>query len=164
MRPPDSLFHYGPPDQPGHFDAGIRNACECINASWWLRTAESCEGHVDNELWPDPMIRFVCRSRYVGYLLFLLKSASESAPHSYPAIYCGYAPDDEWSDVLTYIKGGDSLETRRGVYLALAEAANTNPPADGRWITDVEDGVRDVEVPTEVMDEMRRRWIARFVR
>jgi len=128
-KPPDRLFGWGPPEDPTFWDAGMRPICERINETGWLWTAESCEGHGDGSAWDHPMVRFVCHTTHVGHLLILLKEATNGLQCSTPVVYPGYAPDAEWSDVLTYIEGDDSQAERLQRYARLAELAHRKPPA-----------------------------------
>lgn len=137
MRPPDRIFHYGPPENTEGIEPLIRPICERINQSGWLWTVESCEGHTEDyqgSWWgfpnPDPMLRFGCRTEHVGHLILLLKRATATvAPMSVPEMYPGAAPDEEWSDLLTYIRGQDGRDQRRLVYARLAELAHSTLPS-----------------------------------
>jgi hypothetical protein len=132
QRPPERIFHYGPPDNAEVFEPRIRPICQRINESGWLWTVESCEGHEPDKRpefswgFPDPMIRFGLRTEHVGHLLLLLKRATGDV--AYADVIPGFCPDEEWSDVLTYIKGVAPLDDRRECYATLAEMANGNLP------------------------------------
>lgn len=134
VRPPDRIFHYGPPENSETFEPLIRPICERINQSGWLWTVESCEGHdgtnPPNGAWggPDPMVRFGLRTEHVGHLVLLLKRACGADYRMFPAFYAGYCPDEEWSDFLTTIPGDMPLAERRACYARLAELAHSNPP------------------------------------
>lgn len=126
VRPPDRIFHYGPPEDAEVFEPLIRPICERINQSGWLWTVESCEGHKDRRL--HPMIRFGLRTEHVGHLILLLKRACAGDYRLIPVIYPGWVPDEEWSDLLTNIEGLMSLEERRACYTRVAELAHSYPP------------------------------------
>lgn len=63
-------------------DPLLRDAVRRINASGWVITAESCQGHPDSAdpyVWAgnvQPMLRLVCREAHAPRLLFALTSAS----------------------------------------------------------------------------------------
>jgi hypothetical protein len=138
-RPPERIFHYGPPENAQAIEPLIRPICQRINESGWLWTVESCEGHEPDKRpefgwgFPDPMIRFGLRTAHVGHLLLLLKRAT--CDTAYAEVIPGFCPDETWSDALTYIRGVTPLDERRKCYEKLAEMAVANPPA-GRALFD----------------------------
>lgn len=141
MRPPDRIFHYGPPEYDSAFEPLIRPICQRINQSGWLWTIESCEGHgSDNPSngWggPRPMLRFACQTEHVGHLIVLLDRVNRQADGyqmwTIP-MYADYLSDEEWCGLLTYIDTApaselETLAERRAVYARLAELAHTHPP------------------------------------
>jgi hypothetical protein len=65
-------------------DPLIADVCRSINASGWVATAESCQGHPDAEHahpWAgntSPMLRLVCRAERAGAMLLALADGLRS--------------------------------------------------------------------------------------
>lgn len=84
-----AIFYADPDDlQPEQIDPLLWPAVTAINASGWIWTAESCQGHPDYDgreggtAWPHntkPMLRLVTRDANAGRMLHLLAVAAVAA-------------------------------------------------------------------------------------
>lgn len=128
-----------------HVDPMLRNIVRRINATGWVITGESCEGHPDDkDAWAGntrPMLRLACRlidsDRLLGVLGRVIASMNDDAVGApgnatvpflglslWPRIYPG------WFEVLVYVEPGSTFWARdRGIeafdYLAgQLEASN----------------------------------------
>jgi hypothetical protein len=137
-------YHHPELDKPWHTQAKnavvdplIRSAVQKINASGWVWTAESCQGHPDESRTPvwasnvKPMLRLICRVEHEGAMLSALMAASRSM---------AVAPDDEenltawgrpctvgleifpdergqpdWCEALVYIPAATAWDRDRGI-------------------------------------------------
>lgn len=141
MRPPDAMFQWGTPES-ARPEAGIRAACERINASGWAWTAESCHGHPPGAAaeagdalapwrFPRPMVRFVCRIEHVGHLLRILNDVQRESHGWFEVIPggCGAAVGWTWSDVNTFARvSDDDLDKGRAMYARVAELVGERRP------------------------------------
>lgn len=75
---------YELPENNPQIDSMIAPACSLINASGWVFTSESCQGHIDGTeryAWGmEPFLRLTCRAHDAGLLLDLLTQASTDLP------------------------------------------------------------------------------------
>ena len=96
-------------------DPLLRDAVMRINASGWLWTAESCQGHpdcTDSLAWAGnvkPMLRLVCRTEHLGRAMALLtRSATYVGDELLPTavgfeVWPRCLTQPEWSEVLVYM-------------------------------------------------------------
>lgn len=80
------MLFYAPPDEltPSMVDPLLWDAVQAINASGWVWTAESCQGHPDDtEGMPwsfntSPFLRLVTREENIGRMLAALAKAAQT--------------------------------------------------------------------------------------
>lgn len=120
-------------------DPLLRDAVKRINESNWVWTAESCQGHPDDELphtWAGntrPFLRLVCHRENYGEMLALLLDAMHQDPQPglYPldfenAVELYAQQRQDWRELLVYVRASTVWERNQGVQVfdRFAEAVN----------------------------------------
>jgi len=122
------VHFYGDPEDldPNLIDPLLRKAVARINLSSWVWTAESCQGHPDNDIGPvwagntSPMLRLVCRREQVGRMLGALHEAStgfedEDGLRRYFSLRVHPQTLREWAEVLVYIEAQTVRDRNLGI-------------------------------------------------
>jgi hypothetical protein len=132
------IFYTRPEDlKPEQIDALLRDVVMRINASGWVWTGESCQGHPDaasmaDTAWPhntDPYLRLICRHDDLGRMLASLVDASlpdHEQDEFHSATLRLYRSDvrGEWAEVMVYVQARNVMERDHGcrVLARFAEA------------------------------------------
>lgn len=138
------IFYVQPHDLDlDHVDPLMRDVVARINASGWVWTGESCQGHPDVESltdtgWPhnnDPYLRLICRHDRFGEMLAALLDASRPQPESdefHSATLRLYRSDTrgDWAEVLVYVQARNVMERNHGIRVLgrFADALTANQP------------------------------------
>lgn len=120
-----ALFYTMPDDlRDEQIDPLIRHAVRTINASGWVWTAESCQGHPDeseNMPWGfnvKPMLRLVVRAERLGDMLSLMaRSAKDPDDNLRTAVFevISHPLRDGWFSVLVYAHAHNVFSRNKGI-------------------------------------------------
>jgi hypothetical protein len=130
-REAGAIFYALPADlAPEMIDPLLRNAVGRINASGWVWTAESCQGHPDAATatdtgWlhnTDPFLRLVCRQEREGEMLALLMRACTVGEDDFDhGIYHGTTARlfreqrGDYAELLVYLPSRNVMDRDQGV-------------------------------------------------
>jgi hypothetical protein len=134
-----AIFYKLPADlTPDDIDPLLRDVVRVINASGWLWTAESCQGHPDaaslaDTGWPhntDPFLRLVCHqddeARFLLALVRNLNPSPESIGRGWPSLQGARLYREargEYAETMVYLPARNAMERDAGVAAFMRFAA-----------------------------------------